>query len=166
MWPTKCAPGICLKKPPGKASSATSSPAPSASEPTVQPDFDTFTLDDFDTVLLCTDGLTNALTEPAIQEILSLGDSAPALGGRLINEAKAAGARDNVTAIVVRVTSDVLPTKARREYAGEPETLASLAGPALNGGGNGASCIPLSTRRKKKPRARRSGPKRPLRLRQ
>jgi protein phosphatase len=57
-------------------------------------------LDDGDRFLLCSDGLYDALDEASLQRCLEEGDPAQA-SRALIEAACAAGARDNVTAIVV-----------------------------------------------------------------
>ena len=55
-----------------------------------------------DTLLLCTDGLTNEVPEATIVETLGRYPDAEASCRALLDLALAAGARDNVTAIVVR----------------------------------------------------------------
>jgi serine/threonine protein phosphatase PrpC len=55
-----------------------------------------------DIVLLCSDGLTGPVSEPAIAATLSTDTPLPDLVARLINQAKANGAPDNVTAILLR----------------------------------------------------------------
>ena len=69
-----------------------------------------------DTLLLCSDGLTNVLTDAAILEIVESHphDSAVAVAQRMIDMANAGGAPDNVTAVLVRVQK-VTPRK--RNYA-------------------------------------------------
>jgi protein phosphatase len=51
--------------------------------------------------LLCTDGLTNEIRDPAIARILLDGDDAQAIADRLVAAAVEAGGRDNVTVVVV-----------------------------------------------------------------
>jgi serine/threonine protein phosphatase PrpC len=53
-----------------------------------------------DVMLLCTDGLSGALTDAEIVEILT-GSPFPAAADRLIERALDQGARDNVSAVVV-----------------------------------------------------------------
>ncbi len=55
-----------------------------------------------DVVLLCSDGLTGPVSEPAIAATLSTDTPLPDLGARLINQAKASGAPDNVTVVLLR----------------------------------------------------------------
>jgi protein phosphatase len=55
-----------------------------------------------DVVLLCSDGLSGPVSEPAIAATLSRDTPLPDLGRQLINQAKAAGAPDNVTVVLLR----------------------------------------------------------------
>ncbi len=54
-----------------------------------------------DLFLLCSDGLTNALSRDDILSICSSGDDPQAISKALIDAALAAGARDNVTVVVL-----------------------------------------------------------------
>lgn len=56
-----------------------------------------------DRFLLCTDGLTGALSEAAIREALQGPSSAGRTAGRLVDRALNSGASDNVTAVVVTI---------------------------------------------------------------
>ncbi len=55
-----------------------------------------------DVILLCSDGLSGPVSEPAIAATLSQDSPLPDLVQQLINQAKAAGAPDNVTAVLLR----------------------------------------------------------------
>jgi PPM family protein phosphatase len=55
-----------------------------------------------DVVLLCSDGLTGPVSEEAIAATLSTDVPLPDLVARLINQAKANGAPDNVTVVLLR----------------------------------------------------------------
>jgi serine/threonine protein phosphatase PrpC len=66
-------------------------------------DLDTLMLQQGDTLLLCTDGLTNMLDLEDIIGICSSGDSPQSISEALVEEANNKGGRDNVTAIVVKV---------------------------------------------------------------
>ncbi len=57
-----------------------------------------------DVLLLCTDGVTEALTEDAIAGVLGAAPSAAAAAATLVALAGAEGGRDNATAVVCRVT--------------------------------------------------------------
>lgn len=56
-----------------------------------------------DVFLLCSDGLTNELTDPEIAQILASPNSPDEMAKQLVDGALAAGGSDNVTCIVVRV---------------------------------------------------------------
>src|SRR5947209_12375378 len=66
-------------------------------EPTVEVDTWTYPVRPGDVLLLCSDGLTSMVSEQQITEVLSAGDGLRALADRLIDEANAAGGRDNIT---------------------------------------------------------------------
>jgi protein phosphatase len=51
--------------------------------------------------LLCTDGLTNELSDGTIARLLADGDDPQAIADRLVAAAVDAGGRDNVTVVVV-----------------------------------------------------------------
>lgn len=57
-----------------------------------------------DRYLLCSDGLTNELSDPEIMEILDKHDDPEGAAMSLVQAACAAGGRDNVTVVVVDVT--------------------------------------------------------------
>jgi PPM family protein phosphatase len=60
-----------------------------------------------DIFLLCSDGLTDVLSDPEIQQVLSYTDRHPqALSDLLVNTANAGGGPDNVTAVVVCLAPD------------------------------------------------------------
>ena len=67
---------------------------------TVNIDTGTFPVEARDTVLLCTDGLTNMMSDAEIQEILAGDTEDPA--ACLVKKALDAGGSDNITAIVVK----------------------------------------------------------------
>lgn len=62
-----------------------------------------------DTILLCSDGLTNHLEDAAIGDILEAAKDACEATMRLIEAANDAGGSDNITAIVVRVPAGLDP---------------------------------------------------------
>lgn len=66
----------------------------------VQVDTGEFQLEHGDIYLLCSDGLTNMVTEPAIQTVLEATDC-PNKANSLVQCAKAGGGRDNISVIVV-----------------------------------------------------------------
>ena len=75
-------------------------------EPTVRPEYTRVELQPGDILLLCTDGLSNAVS-PA--QILSIVRNTPfyEAPGRLIDEANRNGGPDNITALLVELESEV-----------------------------------------------------------
>src|SRR5262249_6037247 len=71
----------------------------------VVPDVRQWALRDSDCLLLCTDGLTNLVAEPAIAAALAAGGPAGQTCRGLIDQALEAGGTDNVTAGVARYRS-------------------------------------------------------------
>ena len=71
-------------------------------EPEVEVDVTEELVQDGDTVLLCSDGLTRELSDPQIAAVLGERNNAQKAASRLIELAKLAGGGDNVTAIVIR----------------------------------------------------------------
>jgi serine/threonine protein phosphatase PrpC len=70
--------------------------------PTTEPDVHSDAVYPGDLFLLCTDGLTGALSAAHIQEVLGTTPTSTVCD-RLVREAYEAGSRDNITAVVVRV---------------------------------------------------------------
>ena len=69
---------------------------------TIDPEFKQVTLNDNDIILLCTDGLTNSLSDPQIQQILATKDlSLKNRCQKLIDEANRLGGEDNITACLI-----------------------------------------------------------------
>jgi PPM family protein phosphatase len=66
---------------------------------------------DGDRVLLCSDGLTNELTEDEIGDVLAGEEEPDAAAEELVRLAVAHGGNDNVTAVVVDVTNEHRPVK-------------------------------------------------------
>jgi PPM family protein phosphatase len=67
-----------------------------------QADVQRLTLLDRDTLLLCTDGLTDMMPDPEIVAVLGKAVPAADLADQLVQEALAKGGKDNVTVIVAR----------------------------------------------------------------
>lgn len=67
----------------------------------VEVDFNDFVLSEGDMLVLCSDGLTNHVSDNAILEIIS-GDDIHNFADRLIGLANANGGRDNITAVIMR----------------------------------------------------------------
>lgn len=70
--------------------------------PAVFADVECFPLEQDDRLLLCTDGLTEMVSDDVIAELLRLETTSESLCRRLIDAALAAGATDNVTVAVAR----------------------------------------------------------------
>jgi protein phosphatase len=56
-----------------------------------------------DTFLLCSDGLSDMITDQEIESILMQGLAPEITARRLVDAANEAGGKDNITAVVVRV---------------------------------------------------------------
>lgn len=73
---------------------------------TVEPELTTQDLQAGDTLLLCSDGLSGAVEQPALESVLR--DYSPSEAAmRLVDEANRAGGRDNITAVVLSVRAIV-----------------------------------------------------------
>jgi len=68
----------------------------------VRVEFNSLRLADGDQLLLCTDGLTEMVPEPAIAEVLQKGEPAAGACSALVNLALERGGRDNVTVVLAR----------------------------------------------------------------
>ncbi|MDF7672424.1 Stp1/IreP family PP2C-type Ser/Thr phosphatase [Lactobacillus sp. ESL0701] len=69
---------------------------------TIEPEFKQIELHDDDVILLCTDGLTNSLSDPQIQQILATKElSLKERCRKLINEANRLGGGDNITVCLI-----------------------------------------------------------------
>ena len=66
----------------------------------VRPDFDTFELSDGDRILLCSDGLTNMVSDDRLRDVLRETDVA-VLPATLVELANQNGGEDNITAVVM-----------------------------------------------------------------
>lgn len=56
-----------------------------------------------DTIILCTDGLTNMVTDEQIKEVVSQSDSCDIIAEDLVKQANNAGGEDNSTVVVIEV---------------------------------------------------------------
>ena len=69
---------------------------------TIDPEYRQVALGENDIILLCTDGLTNSLSDPQIQQILATKDlSLKERCQKLIDEANRVGGEDNITACLI-----------------------------------------------------------------
>jgi PPM family protein phosphatase len=80
-------------------------------EPIVEIDTWTYPLKPGDVVLLCSDGLTDMITEAEVQAILVKAADLDAAADNLIAAANAAGGRDNITVVLFRVEGSVKPAE-------------------------------------------------------
>ncbi len=72
----------------------------------VRADFASITLEEGERLLLCSDGLSNMLSDTVLAEKLS-GDNVPMLAQTLIQTANLAGGEDNITAVVIAERCDL-----------------------------------------------------------
>src|SRR5690242_4462969 len=72
-------------------------------EPQVEVDTRTYPARAGDVVLLCSDGLTSMISEEQIAAVLAEESDLDRAGERLIDEANAAGGRDNITVVLFRL---------------------------------------------------------------
>lgn len=70
----------------------------------VEPDLRMFPVSSGDRMLVCTDGLTEVLPDARVQAVLRAERHPQAAADRLVREALASGAQDNVTVVVVDAT--------------------------------------------------------------
>ena len=70
----------------------------------VIPEIGSASLEQGDTFLICSDGLTGAISDTAIAAILRTHPAPDLAASALIDAAKGAGGRDNITAVVVHVS--------------------------------------------------------------
>ncbi|MFT8614739.1 MAG: Stp1/IreP family PP2C-type Ser/Thr phosphatase [Lentilactobacillus hilgardii] len=72
-------------------------------------EFKTYSIQKNDQILLCTDGLTNMVDDPDIEEILSMDEDIQAKCNLLVSLANKNGGLDNITVLVARYDSEVMP---------------------------------------------------------
>lgn len=99
-------------------------------EPTVQADTSTWQARGGDVYLICSDGLTTMVPEESLERILRGAASLRDAGEAMVAAANAAGGRDNITVILVRLeeTSARAP---RQERAGAPSGTLEPPGDAV-----------------------------------
>jgi len=74
--------------------------------PAVEPELKEHTVEPGDTYLLCSDGLSDMLTEPQMGQILRREKSLETAARVLLEAANAAGGRDNITLVLVQCSPD------------------------------------------------------------
>lgn len=72
----------------------------------VDADFFEVDIDDPVTILMCTDGLSNMVSDARIREIVSSECFTETIGKKLVDEANKNGGQDNITVIVIKPYSD------------------------------------------------------------
>ncbi len=61
-----------------------------------------YAIESGDLLLMCSDGLSDMLTDEQIEQLLRSNDSLPAAGAMLVQAANAAGGRDNIAVVLAR----------------------------------------------------------------
>jgi serine/threonine protein phosphatase PrpC len=100
-------------------------------EPEVEVDRFTYSVRAGDIVLLCSDGLTSMISEQRIADVLRSNESLERAAEQLIDEANAAGGRDNITVVLFRleeVGGDTQPDQPTMVGAPAPRTTTSTPG--------------------------------------
>jgi PPM family protein phosphatase len=69
----------------------------------VEPDFFEVNLEDGDTVLMCSDGLTNMLEDEMIEKIIRENDDPETVAATLVKYANQNGGKDNIAIIIIKV---------------------------------------------------------------
>lgn len=77
--------------------------------PTIEADTSTVDISAGDLLMLCTDGLSNELTNEEIAELMAGGGALAEIADRLVDRALATGGRDNVSVVVARLTAGSPP---------------------------------------------------------
>ena len=98
-------------------------------EPEVEVDTWSYPVRAGDVLLLCSDGLTSMVPEERVAAILAPAPTLERAASHLIEEANAAGGRDNITVILARLEEVGGPELDQATIVGEP---AAAAGPAEN----------------------------------
>ncbi|MBB4661033.1 Stp1/IreP family PP2C-type Ser/Thr phosphatase [Conexibacter arvalis] len=99
-------------------------------EPDVEVDTRTYRGQGGDVLLLCSDGLTSMISEQLIAGILRGAEGIEQAGRELIDAANAAGGRDNITVVLVRVEEVAAGAPAAGAVATEALEQPTLAQPA------------------------------------
>jgi PPM family protein phosphatase len=105
-------------------------------EPTVDVDTSTYPARAGDVLLLCSDGLTSMISEERIAEILGSTEDLPGAADQLIDEANAAGGRDNITVILFRLE------EVGTEAPVEEQTMVGVPAPSNPGPATASTVVP------------------------
>lgn len=99
--------------------------------PTLEPEVHEYELEAGDIILLCSDGLTEMVSNEHIGEMVGANEGNIAQAARfLVENANAAGGRDNCSVILVRVDGTAVPQAAEAATAGAEAPESSEAGEA------------------------------------
>jgi protein phosphatase len=126
-------------------------------EPSVDVDTWTYPVRGADVLLLCSDGLTSMVPEERVQEILAANDDLDKAGQALIDEANAAGGRDNITVVLFRLED----ADGSGDGLVDQPTMAGVRAPAVPSAPDEAPEPVPAPRRPRRPRPRRAAPARP-----
>jgi protein phosphatase len=107
-------------------------------EPTVDVETCTYPAKDGDVYLLCSDGLTGMVSEGRVAEILRARSSLQQAARTLVDEANAAGGKDNITVVLFKLAEDrAAATKGEEsDTLSGTEQLPVQGGPAVDPGGD------------------------------
>ena len=86
-----------------------------------------------DVILICSDGLTDMVSEERIKEILLCGGTAGACVQALINKALQNGGKDNITVIVCRILEEIRQWSEDDDADASEDSLAGLDGGQTSG---------------------------------
>jgi PPM family protein phosphatase len=104
-------------------------------EPTVDVDTSTYPGRAGDVLLLCSDGLTSMISEERISDVLGSTDDLPTAADQLIDEANAAGGRDNITVVLFRLE------EVEADAPVEHETMVGVPAPSVPGSTDAAATV-------------------------
>lgn len=116
-------------------------------EDEVEPDLFPLTVERGDRILLCSDGLSNELSDEEICAIASAPRALDEAVHQLVDQANARGGRDNVTAVLLEFVEEVAQPR-----AGEAPVVSAVSSPVTNSPQSAAAASPVRRRRVRRPR--------------
>jgi serine/threonine protein phosphatase PrpC len=111
-------------------------------EPTVEVDTWTYPVKSGDVLLLCSDGLTSMVPEDRLQALLGATGDLEAAAQALIDEANAAGGRDNITVVLFRLEE----IEGATDGAADQPTMAGVPAVVAGDGTSRAPAPPTAAR--------------------
>lgn len=102
-------------------------------EPTIAPDIAEYPAEEIDAVLLCSDGLTNMVSDKNIQKVILTAATPQIAADKLVRMAKTAGGSDNITAVVARLADGPIVEPSTTEDD-EPDEMPVAVDSALDAG--------------------------------